>query len=638
MKININYKTLIISLILLPVLVMSQKIDSLDLADYYYKLRKYKEALKIYKSLDKTENAVDLWQKLGNTYYMLHEYKNAEDAYREVIDEEGVSPNTFLRFGHILRNNEKYNEARIYYQKFIQTNPQNEKGYFFQRSCDWALQHKNERNFAYEVNMLSIETGGESFGVALYEGGLVYSRPFDDNFADSTVYNDLAFVNKIKSNSFLKIERFAQKTESTFHEGSPCFTLDNQIMYYSSNSYDKEQIRANKRNRKSVSSDNINVLKIFMSHRDGNKWDKAKELNFNNNEYSCAHPSISHNNDTLYFVSNMKDGFGGYDIYYVVKTEKGQWGKPVNMGPQINTEEDEMFPFITKFGKLYFASSGHLGFGGFDIFSATNKNQIWGNIQNLGKPINSSKDDFGIVFHSITNEGYLSSNRFGDNGYDRIYSVELFEADTISVTAMNRISKFPIKDVIINFYINNKESLLNTFTTNENGKKELILDQEKTYTIELIADGFAPQIFNLPPDKHKDIMAWFGEEDNLMVISDSLIRLKNIYFDLGKWNIRFDAIPTLESVIQYLNENPEVKIELGAHTDSRSSKNYNYNLSNKRAKSCVKYLTLRGIDSKRVTYKGYGESQLLNKCSDGIECPEEMHQQNRRVEIKLIEK
>jgi outer membrane protein OmpA-like peptidoglycan-associated protein len=617
---------------------MSQKVDSLDLADHYYKLRKYKEAIKIYKSLDKTENAIDLWQKMGNTYYMLHEYKNAEDAYREIIDEEGVLANTYLRFGHILRNNEKYEEARIYYQKFIQTNPQNKKGYFFQRACDWALQHKNERNFAYEVNMLSIETGGESFGVALYEGGLVYSRPFDDNFADSTVYNDLAFVSKIKSNSFLKIEKFAQKTESNFHEGSPCFTLDNQVMYYSSNSYDKEQIRANKRKRKSVSSDNINVLKIFASYRDGDTWKKAKELNFNNNEYSCAHPSISQNNDTLYFVSNMKGGFGGYDIYYVVRNEKDEWGKPINMGPQINTEEDEMFPFITKTGKLYFASSGHLGFGGFDIFSATNNDQIWGNIQNLGKPINSSKDDFGIVFHSVTNEGYLSSNRFGDNGYDRIYAVELFEADTISVTAMNRISKFPMKDVVINFYINNKESLLNTFKTNEYGKKELVLDQKKTYTVEIIADGFAPQIFNLPPEKHQDIVAWFGEEENLEVISDSLIRLKNIYFDLDKWNIRFDAIPTLESVIQYLNENPEVKIELGAHTDSRSSKNYNYSLSNKRAKSCVNYLTLRGINKKRVAYKGYGESQLLNKCSDGVDCPEEMHQQNRRVEIKLIEK
>ncbi len=638
MKINIIYKVLIINLILLPTLVMSQKIDSLDLADHYYNLRKYKEALKIYKQLDKIKNPIDLWQKMGNTYYMLHEYKNAEDTYREIIDEDGVAPITYLRFGHILRNNEKYEEARIYYQKYIQTNPQNKKGYFFQRSCDWALQHKNEHNFAYDVKMLSIETGGESFGVALYQGGLVYSRPFDKNFADSTVYNDLAFVSKISDNSFLKIERFAEKTESAFHEGSPCFTLDNQIMYYSSNSYQKEKIRANKRKRKSVSSDNINVLKIFVSHRDGDSFGKAKELNFNSNEYSCAHPSISQNNDTLYFVSNMPGGFGGYDIYYTVKDEKGEWGKPINLGPQINTEEDEMFPFITKFGKLYFASFGHLGFGGFDIYSATNKDQIWGNVQNLGKPINSSKDDFALVFHSKSHAGYLSSNRFGANGYDRIYAVELFKADTISITAMNRISKLPINNVIINFYINNKESLLNSYKTNKYGQQQLVLDPKKTYTVELIADGFPPQKFELPPEKHKDITAWFGEEDNLMVISDSLIRLKNIYFDLDKWNIRYDAIPTLESVVQYLQENPKVKIELGAHTDSRSSKAYNLKLSNKRAKSCVEYLTLRGIDKKRVSYKGYGESQLLNKCSDGVDCPEEMHQQNRRVEIKLIDK
>jgi peptidoglycan-associated lipoprotein len=372
-----------------------------------------------------------------------------------------------------------------------------------------------------------------------------------------------------------------------------------------------------------------------------NKWTNIQPLPFCSDTFSCEHPALSMDGKKLYFSSDMPGTLGSFDIYVVDINEDGTFGTPQNLGATINTSHREQFPFITSDGLvLYFASDGHQGIGGLDVFMSKLYQGQFSKPLNLGKSINSSLDDFAFTLDKKNNNGYFSSNRkSSDNLYsfkrkenEERYTVEgeVKDKNTKNILPGTKVSLFDENDTLIgqmvvgvkadysfntepnkkyrieamrDFYVPHSEF----FTTNEEGKMK--------YTIELFVECY---------DDAEEIVTK-RQDGRLEVV------LENIYFDLNKWDIKPEAAQVLNVLLDLLKKYPIMQVELGAHTDSRASDVYNLVLSNKRASSALEYLVLNGIERSRLSSKGYGETQPLIKCDEN--CSEEEHSINRRCEF-----
>ena len=370
----------------------------------------------------------------------------------------------------------------------------------------------------------------------------------------------------------------------------------------------------------------------------------------------------------LYFSSDADFGYGGKDLYVTNRGATGEWDSPMNLGPRVNTFDDEMFPFISKGGKLYFASNGHYGIGGLDLFKAEKRGRIFTNVSSLGYPINSGADDFSIQVvesddDSVQITGYMASNRKGGLGSDDIYFFEkrltpapklppavYILAGTIKekhyVNPKDPKSEVrglkPLGGVTINIFDNksNNPYLLDEINSNELGKFEYQLDPDADFLLDYHKNCY----FNLKSTVSSKNLN--GEDGDTIYIETSAVldrvfeelefTINNIYYDLAKWQIRPDAALVLDSIVNFLNQNPTLKAELGSHTDARGGDDYNANLSQKRAESAVSYLIEKGISANRLSARGYGETRLVNECTDGVDCPEEKHQENRRTTFKII--
>ena len=298
-----------------------------------------------------------------------------------------------------------------------------------------------------------------------------------------------------------------------------------------------------------------------------------------------------------------------------------------------------MTPFSIE-NTIYFSSKGNMGYGGADIFKALFNNGELVSVKNIGKPFNTSKDDFAFVMHEDKEHGYLSSNRAGTHGYDHIYGFEKFEIiypDTIRGIAMNRITGIPIRGVKVTI----EPDLENVFhkieETDQGGKIELILPKGEEFLVTFYAEGFEAKEIMIPATDREDIIARFGNLELIPVAKkDKIITIDKIYFDYDKATIRDESLPALEKILEYLNYHSKIKVELSAHTDARGSDSYNRRLSQKRAESTVKWLIDQGIEVSRLVPKGYGESKLVNHCKNGVKCSDEEHMKNRRVELKVL--
>ena len=391
------------------------------------------------------------------------------------------------------------------------------------------------------------------------------------------------------------------------------------------------------------------LLKIYSSQRKKAKWTEPVAFFLNNDNYSIGHPALSRNGNLLYFVSDMKGGYGGTDLY-TCRREGDKWSQPVNMGPVINTFGNEMFPFMADNGDLYFASDGHPGFGGLDIFITQKINDsTWAIPQNLNQPVNSSYDDFSICIAKNNMIGFFSSNRPGGLGSDDIYLFRRMVdyipgSQTAMITCKPYLSGYvkdkttlkPISNATV-FVLDKETDQVMILKTDSNGLYRTRIKPRTSYTVKAMQTGYIADCFPYTPDTAGRIVERTAPRDLLLDVlrNDKTFALGNIYYDLDKWNIRSDAQPSLDKLVMIMKENP-VNIELGSHTDSRASADHNLELSQKRAESAVRYIVLLGINPVRISAKGYGETQLINKCKDGVQCTEAEHQQNRRTEFRVI--
>lgn len=607
-------------------------------ADKKYEKYAYIDAIEIYEKVaEKGYKSVDLFQKLGNAYYFNGNLDKAAKSYDALFAlNEEVAPEYYFRYAQTLKAIGNYEKSNQYMELFAaKTN--DSRGKLF-------LQNKNYLNDIdvntgkYILDTTTINSEFYDYGPSFFGNKIVFTSSRSDGNQYTKIHDwtkqtftDLFIVSMNAEGKLEQVENFSKTINTKFNESSPVFTKDGKTMYFTRNNYND--------GKKRKSDDKVILEKIYKAELVNNEWTNITELPFSNDNYKTAHPALSPDEKTLYFASNMPGSYGNSDLYKVSIDKNGKFGTPENLGPTINTEGRETFPFIDANNNLIFASDGHLGLGGLDIFEAKANGKSFEKPINIGKPVNSTKDDFGYVVNS-ENLGFFSSNRDGGKGFDDIYTFKICthiltgiitDAETKEILPDAKVTLFDDKMTLISETIASEKGIYQfkiecnkkyyvraskeTYNTNEKSFDAVSIIGTSTLDIELKRNVF-------PIEVGTDLAKLFN--------------ISIIYFDLDKWNIRPDAAEDLEKIIQVLQQYPAMTIDIRSHTDSRQTHKYNEQLSDKRANSTLEFIVNNGIARNRLTAKGYGETQLLNNCADNQPCSEEEHQKNRRSEFIVV--
>lgn len=886
----------LISILILIITAVNTSFAQLKRANKYYDNYDYAKAIQLYKKVVKKKENSEALEKIANSYRLTKNYPQAETYYARLMKQANIAPINYFFYGMVLKNSNKIDEAKEQFKLYSNIAPNDKQAEISVKSCDdikvWISKTQQfDISPVAEINSVHSE-----FGPVFYKNQLVFVSDRTKDLVTNKNYswNQQPFLNvyatELKTDTkgtiliSKKAKAFSWQINSNYHDGPVCFNAAQNRMYIT-----RVGAEDNKKDKKFV-----NRAKLFYSTIKGKSWSKVTPFQYNSDAYSIAHPSLSADDNYLYFASDMPGGYGGMDIY-VCKKEGENWSQPQNLGPEVNSFGSEVFPYIRKDGMLYFSSDGHSGFGGLDVFSATKVDDKFSDVKNLGAPLNSSTDDFGIVFSEDNTRGYFSSDRANGKGSDDLYSfialnkfltvsgkilfsqdlkdpamnakvmliaedgsvlnvsttdstgffkfdkldpdskylVKLDESDPaiaakkkyfmadekgkiIRVTVINdKGGKFvfqnlpadpnalpelgaasdvtiagnllfgenpskPLANTKVNL-VNDKGEIIQSATTNAFGafvftdlppdqnfmvrvdetdtqltpntkiiitnksgteikttttgakgdfkfaflaadkntlKSMTVEDSELRFDVKgkLITENKSPlaysvinlindkgeilqttktdkdgkfQFSNLPADQNylfaldesdtklkpykklflasetgviikefnrangkfrftilpsdqKKLGALYVDDPWLKVLQlknetkkDSIIIVENVYYDYGDFKILPEAQKTLDKVINIMKNDLKLKIELSSHTDSRSSNEFNMKLSQQRAKAAVDYFIAKGITKDRISGKGYGETRLINRCADGVECTEEEHAKNRRTEFKI---
>jgi outer membrane protein OmpA-like peptidoglycan-associated protein len=590
----------------------------------------YVDALKIYESVaNEGYEDADLYRKLGDGNYFNADYVLAAKWYSKlVLLDANLAPEYQFRYGQSLKAIGDYEQADILLNSFFIS-----QGLPYVKSESY-LRTIDENSNQYIVNNIDFNTKYSDYPAFLKEDSLYI-------ISGSLIEKKTPWNNEPTSDIFLlknngALDNLSGALNTKFNEGSLAITKDGKTMFFTRNDY-------NDNRRRGRDSNKTTRLKLYTCQNSDGKWDDVKELPFNNSEYSFGHPALSLDERTLYFVSDMKGngGKGGTDIYEVAIFEDGTFGVPLNM-TAFNTPGNEMFPFVAKDGTFYFSSSGQVvNLGGLDIYSSgAIEDGEYGKIINIGKPINGVMDDFAIVIDSDSNKGYFASNR-NINESDDIYS---FAAAPCLLVYKGILKDKSTGEMLENALVALVDGNNNIITQKRSVSgsyefDEIYCDTAKFVRVEKSGYLTGEELVAIPVDRQstKDV-SLSPRNIELTEGTDLALLLNPIYFDLDKSNIRPDAQVELQKIITVMRDHPFLKIDVRSHTDSRARDGYNMLLSSRRAQATVAYIVGGGIERSRLTGLGYGETQLKNRCSNGIECDEFEHQLNRRSEFIIVNK
>jgi len=606
----------------------------------------FRPAIDIYqKVLDKGYKSADLLQRLGNSYYFNADYENAGKVYEELISSypEETGSEYFFRYSHTLKSLGDYKEAdRMMNRFYDMTGGLDSRGANFGKNRNYRTEI--DRNSGrYEIAPFMYNSVYNEFAPALYKNGLIFSSDRDTGNLrkDRHTWTASQFLDLYKINvdsasnsKVLKIKDLSSK----LHESTSAVTQDGSTLYFTRNNLEGSRVIKDQ--------EGVIRLKIYSAEwlEEEQEWGNIRELPFNDNNYSVAHPALSPDEQTLYFASDMQGSVGASDIFKVAILGNGSFGAPKHLGGNINTEGRETFPFVSSAGHLYFASDGHPGLGGLDIFGTKITDEDYTRrVINVGKPVNSPQDDFTFVFTEDTKRGYFASNREESVGGDDIYSLIetrplVFECiQLVEGTVRDKITNEPLVGATVLVIDENNEEILSVLTDFE-GKFNLQLDCDQGNFVRALTEGYIPaeEYLERSEGKPQIIDFYLEREEVIAGFGDDLaklLQLSTIYFDFDKYNIRPDAEVELQKVIAAMEKYPSLKIKANSHTDSRGPAVYNLWLSGKRAESTVNYMVSKGISRDRLTSEGFGETRLQNRCTDGVRCSRAEHQLNRRSEF-----
>jgi len=524
----------------------------------YEENKDYSRAIPFFREVLMYDNLVDAKKGLANCYRNLKDYPSAEYWYKVMLNINPGEPEYLFHYANMLKNNGDCESDKKYFKEYAKFD---EKGLDFIKSCDDLSDYKKDED-KYLTYKVSVNSKNAEFGPVYYEDGIVYTGGgLSSSFGG--YYTDLFFTKPIGQYEYKAPVKLKGKVNSDYHDGPVSFNAFGDEIWVTRTGNETIKDKKSKEMKR-----NLKIVKLTMKN---DKWDDETEFKHNNPNYSVAHPSLSDNGKTLFFISDMPGGMGGTDIY-VSYLQNGSWSEPQNLGPTINTLGNELFPFTHIDGTLYFSSDGHAGLGGLDIFYSTFLGDSWKKPTNYGSPVNSTGDDITFITSLDNSTGYFASNRYGGKGSDDLYYFE--RKDRIIAETAPAVADEPLDDVDV--------SLSNGISINEQ------------------------------------------------------LGINKIKFEYKKSNLKSETYQELLKVVQYLSDYPDSKILIESHTDSRELVQTNMQISNERAENIKEILLGTGIEKNRVEAQGFGESLLVNDCADGIKCSDNKHEQNDRIEFKLL--
>ncbi len=621
----------LILLMLIPAVITAQQWKR-EKADKYYNEYLYVKAAPLYETLkDKTP---EVYRKLADCYYHMGKFDKSAKTYKELLSKGGYGAEDIYQYAYYLMMNGQQSEAVKWMEKYAKMKPGDSRAKRFLSDPGY---YSKLQKAGQDVSLknVSVNSKNSDFGPSYYKDKYVvftsargFGRLWNGNMQP---YLDLFKSTIGKDGDLQEAERFFGEVNKKYHDGPAAFSKDGKIMIVTRNMYNQQT--------------QDNRLWLYESnHKEDGTWTVPKALSFNGKDYSCGHATLSPDGNTMYFASDMPGGYGKSDIYVTHRKSDGGWIKPENLGPVVNTEGDEKFPYYDSEGNyLFFASDGLPGLGGLDEFvvKLSDGNKMTDPV-NLGSPINGPYDDFSLIYKS-DNSGYFASNRPGGKGDDDIYT-------------FGNLKDFKQKAVLY--------SVGGLITDKDSGKplpgaKVTLYDASGKVVGSTVADASGQYEFtDLPnPAGYRlsvEVPEYKGSEG---VISDADItgpdvvknfalarnipayckmQISPLYYDLDKYFIRDQYKPKLDSIAAMMQKYPDMRLWIGSHTDSRATEKYNEKLSHNRAEAVVKYLTSKGIDASRLDVHWFGESQPVNGCVDGVKCTEEQYQLNRRTEFRVI--
>jgi outer membrane protein OmpA-like peptidoglycan-associated protein len=700
--------------------VMKEKI-----ADDYYNQYSYYKAIPMYEQLLKgSDNKYRIYEKLADSYSKTDDYKNVERCYEFLVNVTSVKPEYLLHYAESLARNGKYDKAGIWYKKYSEAEPADNRGKEFSEAYS-NIRSLYRDSSSYVIAKVAFDSENSDFSPSYFGKDIVFVSSRKKQSIIRSVYNrtNSSFLDLFIASPDSKTARsFSTDINTKYHEGPATFTKNLDTIIFTRNNFYNNQFRK--------SSDGVNRLKLFQAvwNKKEQRWTNIVPMPFNSDQYSVGHPALSNDGKTLYFASDMPGTFGGTDLYlsHLLIDPNGtrSWSEPVNLGALVNSRGNEMFPSIDQEGNLWFASDGIPGLGGLDIFVAKKGKDGFQKPENPGFPMNTRFDDFGYITQNSGKEGYLSSDRNNKAGDDDIFLVRKISS-VLPVLVYDSRTKDGLQSATI--FVTSSGAKKETLTSNNKGLSSLTYQPSANYRFETVMEGYDKKVtevsadklavtdtlklplvkvvskftltgkvysadnntplpnsiayltnktdlsvkevkcdekgaftFELKPESDYSVRisiissggkcsanstecstkglktdANFNQSFPVFCVGD-VIKVENIYYDLGKSNIRPDAALELDKLFDIMKANRNMKIELRSHTDSRGTPASNLLLSDQRAKAAAEYLYAKGIERNRITGKGFGDTMPLNKCIKGVKCTEDEYKVNRRTEFKIL--
>ncbi|HEY1195047.1 OmpA family protein [Flavobacterium sp.] len=705
-------KKLLVIVFVFSIQFISAQDQELIRAKKFFDRTYYSEAIILYQKLADERPSQEVIKNLADSYYYTNDLVKAQRYYRLLVKNysNNLDREYYFRYAQTLKATNSYEDANTILKEYYSKSSNPEDLAAFEKDFK-TLENVSAIGKRFEIKNLAINTPNSEFGAVKYNDKLVFAgvklKPslFDKKYKwdNETYLNLVAIPLKNINSADSVVHYFAKELKTGMHESNAVFTKDGKTIYFTRNN--------SKNKRKKKDDKKISNLQIFKAELVNGKWTNITSLPFNSPNYSTEHPALSADEKVLYFASDMPGSLGSFDIYSV-NINKGAFDTPKNLGPEINTDKREQFPFISADNKLYFSSDGHLGYGSLDVFVAEINGNEYSKPVNIGLPLNSNSDDFAFNIDSNTKEGFFASNREGGKGGDDIYQFK--EIKDLIVEDCKQFIAGTITDVDTQLTLENATVLLqdaenktlNTITTSIDGKFSFTVPCEASYKIAAFKENYTNASKTLTLDKTRDkvndaslalrsLEAIKKEEKQIAenkrkqeiiieeenkkkaelaaielkqkekkakeaeiaaaevkkqekvkeilaqekdVVKDKdrlLIKTDPIYFDYNMWYIRKESKVVLGRVVELMKKYPGMVIEIGSHTDSRGNAKFNEDLSQKRANSTREFIIQSGIEAKRITAKGYGESVPIIKCKTDDACSEEDHELNRRSEFVI---
>lgn len=607
--------------------ILSAQNKDTKTADKLFDRYEYTEAAQEYLKLVEKEKADNyVYKQLAESYYTIFNTKEATKWFAKVVEEK-QDAETYFKYAQMLKAEENYTEANKQMEIFSSMKPNDSRAKAFKGNPNY-VSDINSQFKLFGATKSDISSDKSDFGAFLTNDNTLYFASARNTSRKEYGLNEEPYLDIYKatynSNKSISEATIVDNLNTKWHDGPATITSDGSTMYFASESFNES---------KGFEKDKEKRLKfgkiyLYKATKEGDSWSNKTPLPFNNVAYSVRNPSISKDGKTLYFSSNMPGGLGAEDIWKV-SVNGDSYGTPENLGPKVNTEGDDSFPFITDDNMLYFSSAAREGLGGFDVFRINLSDNS--DAMNIGLPVNSEKDDFAFSYNTKNKIGFFSSNR---DGVDNIYIADPVCGVQATVIVKDAKSGKLLQGATVAM-IDGKLELVGKSETSENGESLFNVNCDMEYAVQASRLGYENGTGTMEKSENGKATIVVNLEPIKPIITEKEVILEPIFFEFNKSNITAEGAAELDKLVEVMVEHPEMVIFAKSHTDSRGADRYNMNLSDRRAKSTVQYIVSKGIAKERITGQGFGESEPKVDCE---KCSEEEYAQNRRSEFLIVKK